>query len=60
MGNLIALMVEEGDDWQNVAVPNDDQPERVEKSAKNPTAEATPSRQQSLSLCVFFGLKFLF
>ena len=43
VGTLIALMVEEGDDWQNVEVPGE------ASGAPTPTAAATPPPAAAVS-----------
>ena len=48
MGNLIALMVEEGEDWKGVEVPADaDKAPPKPAAAKAPSGDAAPQKEKS-------------
>ena len=48
MGNLIALMVEEGEDWKGVEVPADaDKAPQKPAAAKAPSGDAAPQKEKS-------------
>jgi len=45
VNSMIALMVNEGEDWQNVQMPGQPKPEKSQKKASMPTGGSTPGTE---------------